>query len=445
MKKQMSLFIWAVAAFGMAPVLAEPMSGVRNNDMGYERYETRSVTRSYSNNARTGNVGSGRSQMYRDYDNQNRASGNNVRTYSNTQTYNNVQTYDNSYARPSYTARSYSYNNGNSYGNSGYTRSYSNYDNNVSTARTTTRNETVRRELKRKYYLAHPFFQPTEGKFGSITDVSYNHASYDIHVLPVADIDFSDVDATWSMKQFAIKEDLSYGITDRIGLVGMARYDTSDYKLNWSHSLDDKMSDSGINIYGIGIQGRFVDTDEWIATLSGYYERQQDVANEFIFDLRAGYKISKSTIYGFGRGWLVDFDGNTYGNGIVGEMEDGTVGGFFIAYDTNVDTKMFFEGGIGVFSVLNEDWTFNLEATLGNYDWHNQGAIRAALGWQPDDWFALNVYARMSFYDTAEGARLASYGTYVDENDVLTEGYLGKSEIDKYSEYSIGGQVIFYF
>ena len=35
----------------------------------------------------------------------------------------------------------------------------------------TTRSETVRTELKRKYYLAHPFFQPLKGKFGSITDL----------------------------------------------------------------------------------------------------------------------------------------------------------------------------------------------------------------------------------------------------------------------------------
>ena len=421
MKKQMSLFVWAVAAFGMAPVLAAPMSDVRSNNTNYERYETRS----YNNYSVNSTVGSGRSQMYRAYDNGNRAAYNN-----------NVRTYNNDYSR-SYNTRSYD-----NSGRYGYARSYGN---NVNTARTTTRTETVKTQLKRKYYLAHPFFQPTEGKFGSITDFSYNHASYDLRVSPV--VSFSDVDAKWSMKQFAIKEDFSYGITDRIGIVAMARYDMSDYKLDWANSLDDKMHDSGLNIYGIGIQGRFVDNDKWIATLSGYYERQKDVANEFIVDLRAGYKIAKSTIYGFGRAWLVDFDEDTYGNGIVGEMEDGTVGGFFIAYDTNVDTKMFFEGGIGVFSVLNEDWTLNLELTLGNYDWHNQGAGRVSVGWQPDDWFAFNVYGKMSFYDSAEGQHLPTYGRYIDTDNgnVLTEGYLGRSKLDNYSEYSIGGQVIFYF
>ena len=37
----------------------------------------------------------------------------------------------------------------------------------------TTRAETYRSELKRKYYLAHPFFQPLAGDFGSVTDLSY--------------------------------------------------------------------------------------------------------------------------------------------------------------------------------------------------------------------------------------------------------------------------------
>ncbi len=436
MKKQMSLFVWAVAAFGMAPVLAAPVDG----NTSYERYETRSVQRSY-NNYNNGNYSSGRSQMYRDYDNGNRMTQQRtVQTYSNNTGYRPYasQSYNNNRYNRSYNTRQYD---DGYYDRSYNTRSYGN------TVRSTTRSETVRTQLKRKYYLAHPFFQPMEGKFGSITDLSYNYASYDLHVSPAIDY-FSDVDATWSMKQFAIKEDFSYGLTDRIAIVAMARYDMSDYKFDWStEGLDDKMSDSGLNIYGLGVQGRFVDTDEWIATLSAYYERQKDVANEFVLDLRAGYKIAKSTIYGVGRAWLVDFDESAYGNGIVGEMEDGTKGGFFIAYDTNVDTKMFFEGGIGVFSVLNEDWTLNLEAILGNYDWHNQGAVRAAVGWQPGDWFAIDLYARMSFYDTAEGQSLPSYGTYWDRdnNNTLTEGYVGRSKLDNYSEYTIGGQVIFYF
>ena len=42
-----------------------------------------------------------------------------------------------------------------------------------------TRSETVTTKMRRKYYLAHPFFQPLGEKFGSITDLGYTTSSYD--------------------------------------------------------------------------------------------------------------------------------------------------------------------------------------------------------------------------------------------------------------------------
>lgn len=320
---------------------------------------------------------------------------------------------------------------------------YRSYDRSGTTSRTatTTRSQTVRSEMRRKYYLAHPFFQPTEGKFGLISDFSYNQAGYDVAFTPNGYI--SSEDAKWSMDQFAIKEDLSFGITDRVGVLAMARYDTTKSKFEWENDTENSMRTSGINIFGLGLQWRFVDTSDWIAMLTAAYERQKDIANEYVLDLKAGYKIAKSTIYGVARGWVVDFDDNMYVNSIEGNIGDtDTLGDLMIAYDDDVDVSFFFEGGLGVFSVLGEDWTLNLEALFGHYEWHNQASIRGAFGWQPNDWFALNLYAKTSFYDTAEEKSLKYFGTDAATGEFLE---MGKAKLDRYNETSFGAQVIFYF
>ena len=306
----------------------------------------------------------------------------------------------------------------------------------------TTRAETYRSELKRKYYLAHPFFQPLAGQFGSVTDLSYTMNSYDILLSPLGDGTVSDPNGKWDMGQFSIKEDFSYGITDSFAVLAMAKYDISKYEFDWSTAPDDSMDDNGFNLFGLGVQWRFADTAGWIATLSAYYQYQHDVSNNVILDLKGGYKLGRSTIYGLGRAWYVNFDGNSYGNGITGVTEDGTPATLFLAYDTDVDNVFYGEVGLGIFSVLDEDWTLNFEGVFGYYDWHNQLSIKAALGWQPNDWFALNLYGKMAVYDSADGKDLSYWGT--DANTGIFS-HMGDANIDNYSEATIGLQAIFLF
>lgn len=410
MKKQMSLFVWAVALFGMAPVWAATNTGVRaassadlssapavraRDNVNYKKYQTRSTTKTYKSTDR-GNMyyaqPTRRSDLYKQYD-----SANSESTKTTTKT----------------TVR-------------------------------TTRAETLRSEMKRKYYLAHPFFQPMQGKFGSVTDLSYTMNSYDFTLTqnvpsPVYGLPLNGLNGKWDMKQFSVKEDFSYGITDRIAVVGMLQFDSSDYKFKWDNADADKMDDSGLNMFGIGAQWRFVDNDKWIATLSGYLQHQKDVANTFVLDLKGGYKIARSTIYGLARGWYVDFDGNAYGNAI--SSYDATM---FIAYDVDTSHAVYFEAGIGAFSVLDEDWTLNLEAVFGNYDWHNQASIKGAIGWQPNDWIALNLYAKTSFYDSANDKHLDLYWMEPGAGfDYLQN--IGSAKLDKYSETNVGLQATLYF
>ena len=323
---------------------------------------------------------------------------------------------------------------------------YRSYNSETTTSRaTTTRSmETTRTKLRRKYYIAHPFFQPTEGKFGSITDFSYNRASYDIKVTPVAGIELNDTTGDWKASSFAIKEDLSFGITDRFALLGMARYDTTKYKFSWDQTgMSDSFRDSGINYYGLGLQWRFVDTDEWIGMLKGEYIRQKDSSNQLLAELKAGYKIAKSTIYGVGRAWYINYDEEILGNGFV-RGEDGY--DYFLIYDKDASDSGVAELGLGVFSVLGEDWTLNLEGMFSYYDWHNQFSIMGAAGWQPNDWFALNLYGKFSLYDTIEDHK---YETIAYDSVEFTNppycGTTGRAKLNNYNEMSLGVQVMFMF
>ena len=417
MIKHLSLFAAVAVLFGATPVMAATNSGTRaassadltgapavreRTQVNYEKYTTRTSTKTYDQ-ADAANIyyttPANRSELYKQYD-----AGNGTATVR------------------------------------------------------TTRAETYRTELRRKYYLAHPFFQPTKGKFGSVTDLSYNSNSYDLALTPVQYIlpdgsivktSINDPNGKWDMSQFSIKEDFSYGITDRLAVLAMARFDMSDYKFDWAlpQTPDDTMDDNGINLLGLGLQWRFVDTADWIATASAYYQYQQDVSNNIVLDLKAGYKISSSTIYGLVRGWYLNFDGNSYGNGVTGKTAEGEDATFYLAYNTDADNTFYVEGGVGVFSVLDEDWTLNVEAILGNYDWHNQASLKAAIGWQPNDWFALNLYGRMAVWDSANGKDLSFWQTDTNPDSPYYTQLIrmGEANLDNYSDFSVGLQAIFMF
>ena len=164
-------------------------------------------------------------------------------------------------------------------------------------------------------------------------------------------------------------------------------------------------------------------------------------------DIKGGYKVGSSTIYGLARAWYVAFDGDSYGNGIVGTTDAGLESTIFLAYKTNVSDAFYAEGGLGIFSVLDEDWTLNFEGIFGYYDWHNQASLKAAIGWQPNDWFALNLYGKMAVYDSANGKDLALYATdtALDSPQFGDFVYVGSAHLDNYSEAVVGLQAIFSF
>lgn len=328
--------------------------------------------------------------------------------------------------------------------------------------RTTTVKETQSHSSQmRKYFLAHPFFQPLKGKIGSVTDVSYSHNSFDFDLLNgvVLDIDRNSgtynqvlglgavgISAKQATTQIAIKEDFSFGLTDSLAVIGMVQYDKTDIEFkDWSTGdAGDKYSSSGLNLFGIGLQGRFVDNNDWIGVLKGSFLHQNDVANAFVAEFDGGFKVGRTTVYGLVRGWYLNLtEGNAYG----AYVEDNTNDWLLLSYNTDAKNIFYVEGGIGLWAVLNKYFTLNGEITYGNYDWHNQMNIKGAIGWQPGDMFALNLYASTEIYDSAKG-QTKQYMNY-DNNPV---GYpttlvytTGDYNIKNYDEWKIGLQLTMQF
>ena len=330
-----------------------------------------------------------------------------------------------------------------------------------------------RSSQERKYFLAHPFFQPLQSRFGSVTDVSYANGNMDFSLLdgtfydldkPVPagynDAVYADINLKGesSVKQFLVKEDFSLGLSDTLALILMAQYDSTKVKFdNWSSGeKGSSSSNSGVNVFGIGLQNRFIDNGEWIAMFSGFFQHQKDTANSFIFDIKGGYKIDRTTVYGLARlGYSNLTDGDVYGVKVDEDTGDYMV----LTYKTDVKDIVNVEVGGGVFSVLDKTIYLGGEMLYGHYDWHNQLNIKGTIGFQPRESFALSLYASTSLYDSAKG-KINQFINYdvdpapvvdPETENVLTNpdsrlGYtVGNYEVNKYNEWKIGVQLIAYF
>ena len=115
-----------------------------------------------------------------------------------------------------------------SYNNSGatQTRTYQRAEPAYVSKTTYKSGSTYKKSAMRKYFIANPFYQPLKGQFGSVTTGEYMQGTYK----------FADVDRT--LTEWSLKEDFSYGLTDRIALQAMAKYNWDE--LVWENSTGDK-------------------------------------------------------------------------------------------------------------------------------------------------------------------------------------------------------------
>ena len=316
----------------------------------------------------------------------------------------------------------------------------------------------------RKFFLSNPFFQPLEGRFGSLTDISYAHNSMNFNIMnvniykndyeTVLDSGTVDLSGKAETSQFMVTENIFIGLTDTLSLVGMAAYDSTRISLsNWSGSSLTQWnnvtgissnSSSGVNVFGIGLQTRFIDSDKYIGFLRGMYKHEDNV-NTISGEIKVGHKIKRTTIYGLVDLNYFDFtEGDMYGMVFNGHDGDQMI----LAYQTGVTSALYGEFGVGVFSVLNKYVTAKGELIYGSYDWHNQISMNLDLGYQPNDTISFDLYGTFALYDSAKGMK-RTYGVWdFNPTDYPSEPMVyrvGQYEIDKYGEWRIGAQVSLYF
>jgi len=313
--------------------------------------------------------------------------------------------------------------------------------------------EPVRREQPREpstyEHLANPFFQPKQGHFGSMTDLGWGRNSYDFSINnlnPTIDTTFpgafyEGIAGSWKADQLFIKQDVSFGVTDTVAIIGSVRYEWDKYYMNWDNPVipNDKNTDSGFNQWGIGLQWKFADNQDWIGYIAGFYQWNQ-IANAFLADAKVGYKIANSTVYGLARLWSLGWKDNSYGNGVVSDTGQVT----YFAFKRDVTRSLYFEAGAGVYSELSDEWSVNAELIIGDYEWHTQAGINAAVFYQATQNFAIGVYGRMSIWDSANSNENVTAWGWDPANGIpLT--YIGTVDLQSYSDIGFGVKMLLYF
>lgn len=305
--------------------------------------------------------------------------------------------------------------------------------------------------------LADPFFQPAKGRFGSLTDLGYAQNTYDFEITEALGGGWDGVTGEWDANEIAFKEDLSFGITDNLVLMGMVKYASTNYEVAWQNpSSMDENKDSGIAIWGLGAQWKFFEDDKNVDNL-GLFFQSSDMATNIMASGKFGFKTTPdTTFYGLANLAYIKWENTSYGNGIVSNT--GQVA--YMAFERDVSKSVYVEGGAGVFTKLSDEWSFDAEAVFGTYSWHNQLYAKAAFYWQPNDAFALGFYGRASLWDSADSAKDIYTYTWCDSTtsqcyiDAITldplslplaAQYVGTTEINKYQDMQIGVQGMLYF
>lgn len=323
--------------------------------------------------------------------------------------------------------------------------------------------ETVRKTTKQasnKDVLADPFFQPRKGHFGSLSDLAWSSNAYDFEIVPGSG-PWSTLTGDWSASEFSFKEDLSFGVTDDFSLMGMIKYANTKYEMDWAAfgtdpASTDTLDDNGIAIWGLGGQWKFVDNEQNVGNLGAFFQ-SSDLANNLMFTGKFGLKTSSdTTVYGLANVAYMMWADPSYGNGITSNI--GQVA--YMAFERDVSSSFYLEGGAGVFTKLSDQWSMNIEGIFGSYSWHNQISAKAAIYWQPTDTFALGLYGKASLWDSADSADdiyMYSWcaGTdtqcYIDAialdplSTPLEAHYMGTAAMDKYQDMQFGVQGMFYF
>ena len=299
------------------------------------------------------------------------------------------------------------------------------------------RAEAKRVSDERKYHIASPFFQPKEKQFTSVTEIYYRNNSVDFEILPGTGA-WEDNTGTYKYSGTSIVENLSFGIEDDLSILGIIQYTSADLGIDWDTVLApynrDKDDSSKIDVYGIGVQWRFMDNSVFIGTVLGAYQKLVDTADVMTVDAKFGLKLFNSTLYGFGRGYLLSWEGTGYGFGLTNQYNQTEL----FVLDEDAETSFYYDLGAGLFTAINSDWSTDINLAYSYGEWHSQIYGRAAVAYQPIKNISVSLYGKFVLLDTADGF---DESTVIYKDSITPATTVGTAEFGKYSDIAIGLQV----
>jgi hypothetical protein len=302
----------------------------------------------------------------------------------------------------------------------------------------------VRSEVKkasdsRKYNLNNPFYQPLALQFASVTDLSYGYNSLDFMILENSG-GWANNPGNYSASNFSITENLSFGITDDVIILGQIRLASSKLNIHWDLVADpmfsdDKQSTNKMDLMGAGVQWRVVNDSDWIASIMGAIQSLTDAATVFTGEAKLGYKNDDTTIYWFGRVMFYNWDGTSgYGFGLKnqhGQTE-------YFSTVENVTSSVWYDLGMGIFAALNSDWSADIQLTYSGAEWHNQISGRAGISYQSWKNASIGFYGRVALWDSADKFDKSSVLFMQNDGSVSRQG---TAAFSNYSDFALGVQL----
>jgi hypothetical protein len=302
------------------------------------------------------------------------------------------------------------------------------------------RNRTAPRQNEiTRTHITNPFFQPGEGQITSLTDLGYmgERIKMNINITnpPGTTRGGNTGDWRFSNDLFAITQNLAYGITDDISIIGNVRYLLSEASVS---GIEGHGTDSRIDTFGLGLRWMFVDNIDWVGYLQGSYQSVRDIANLFSARVQVGYKNDDTVIYVFGQAQYYNWDVRDIGFGVINQKDQ------MLYFETqgNLSGSVYFEIGAGAFMAFNNDWALDANVVIADRDWHRQIYGMVRLNYQAWDNAAVSFYGRLALWDNMDNQDDLNVW-YRDS--VFGHDYIGSASIIGSNSFAVGTQLTLLF
>jgi len=305
------------------------------------------------------------------------------------------------------------------------------------------RNQTApRSSVITRTHITNPFFQPGEGQFTSLTDMGYMGERIDMNIVlnGYAPPPNQGLSGNWNFSNdlLAISQNIAYGITDDIAIIGNIRYLLSEASVS---GIAGSGTDSRIDTFGFGLRWLFVDNHDWVGYVQGSHQSVTDIANLFSTRIQVGYKNDDTVLYVFGQMQYYNWNIQDIGFGVI----NGHNQMLYFETQSNLSSSAHFEVGAGAFMAFNNEWALDANVAIADRDWHRQVYGLVRLNYQAWDNAAVSIYGRVALWDNMD--RLNDLNIWYRDNSpaYLTSRLIGTASVIGSNSFAIGAQLTMLF